>query len=260
MTSAPATAPIPRMLGAQFRAQFTGYLRTPAFSVTSVVLPVMFFAFFGLTHAKQHFPNGASVGAYLLASFGAYAVSSLMVFNFGIGVALARGAKEDLLQRATPLRPAVAIAANVLNALLFALVALVVLFAFGVVAGGVQEPISTWLALTLRLVIGSIPLIGMGMTIGYSVGPSAASAVTNVIYLPMAFASGLFLPLSQMPDWVQTVARYLPLYHFGELGWGVLGSADEPLGQSLLWLAAWTVVFFGLAVRFYRLEQQRKFS
>ena len=31
--------------------------------------------------------DGVSIGAYLLASFGAYAVGNVMVYGFGIGVA-----------------------------------------------------------------------------------------------------------------------------------------------------------------------------
>ncbi len=237
-----------------------GLFRVPAFSVSTLVLPVMFFSFFGLPHARDHFRDGTSVGAYLLASFGAYAVSSVMVFSFGIGAATARAQKTDLLQRATPLPPWVAIAASVLNAMVFALVSLVVLFGFGVVAGGVREPAGTWIDLTVRLVIGSIPLLALGMAIGYTFSANAAPAVTNLIYLPMAFASGLFVPIESMPDFIQKIAPYLPTYHYGQLGWQAVGHAQEPLAKAVLWLAVWTLVLLGVAVRAYRLEQMRKFG
>lgn len=255
-----AVAPALPMLVAQTRAQLLSYLRVPAFSVTSLSLPLMFFIFFGLPNAQKHFPDGSSVGAYLCASFGAYAVSSMMVFSFGIGVAQARGLKTDLLQRATPLPAWVAITAIILNALVYALVALVILFGFAAVVGRVDQPFGRWAELTLRLLLGSVPLIGMGMFLGYTAGPNAAPAVVNLIYLPLAFASGIFIPLSQLPDFVQKAAPWLPLYHYGELGWGVVGHADEPLSRSVLGLAIWTVVFFALAIRAYSRDQQRKFS
>ena len=259
-TSPRRLAPALPMLVAQTRAQLLGYLRIPAFSVTSLSLPLMFFVFFGLPNAQKHFPDGASVGAYLCASFGAYAVSSMMVFSFGIGVAQARGQKSDLLQRATPLPAWVAIVANVLSALLFALGALLLLFGFAALVGRVDQPLGTWANLTLRLLAGSVPLIGMGMALGYSAGPNSAPAVVNLIYLPLAFASGIFIPIAQLPDFVQRLAPWLPLYHYGELGWGVVGHADEPLSRSVLALAVWTLVFFALAIRAYSLDQQRKFS
>jgi ABC-2 type transport system permease protein len=255
----PAPGPLLPMLLAQTYAQLLGYLRTPAFSVTSLALPLMLFVFFGLPNAQKHFPDGSSVGAYLLASFGAYAVSSMMVFSFGIGVAQARGLKVDLLQRATPLPPAVAISANILNALVFALAALILLFLFGALVGGVAEPVGVWFNLTWRLLIGAIPLIGLGMSLGYSAGPGSAPAVVNLIYLPMAFASGIFIPIDQMPDFIQKLAPWLPLYHYAQLGWGVVGHANESLSRTALALGIWTVILLVLAVRAYSADQQRKF-
>ena len=87
------TAPLLPMLLAQTRAEFVTRWRVAAFSLTSLLLPILFFTFFGLPFAKQTFPNGVSVGAYLLASFAAYAVGNVMVYGFGIGVAVERGAE-----------------------------------------------------------------------------------------------------------------------------------------------------------------------
>lgn len=145
-----------------------------------------------------------------------------MVFNFGIGVAVARGQKQDLLQRATPLPSGVAIAATVVNAMLFALVSLLALYAFAMIVGGVRMPLETWISLTFRLLVGAVPLIGLGMAIGYAAGPNSAPAVTNLIYLPMSFASGLFIPVAQLPAIIQKVAPYLPTYHYGQIAWNAV--------------------------------------
>jgi ABC-2 type transport system permease protein len=254
-------ARLPVVMWKQTRAQVLNSLRIPAFSLTTVVLPIMFFAFFGLPYVHQTIANtNITVGPYVMASFGAYAVSSAMVFNFGIGVAMARGQKMDLLQRATPLPPGVAIAATVVNAMLFALVSLIALFIFASIAGGVRMPIETWLTLTFRLLVGAVPLIGLGMAIGYAAGPNSAPAVTNLIYLPMSFASGLFIPLSQLPAVVQKVAPYLPTYHYGQIAWNAVGAPTESMESAVVWLVVWTLVLFGLALRFIRLDQSRKFS
>lgn len=194
-----------------------------------------------------------------MASFGAYGVSSAMVFNFGMGVALARGQKLDLLQRATPLPPPVAVAANVVNAVVFGALSVLALSAF-VYLAGVRMPVETWLQLIFRLLAGALPLVGLGMAIGYSVSPNAAAAVTNLIYLPMSFASGLFIPVSQLPDFIQKLAPYLPTYHYGQLAWNAIGADTEPMSRAVLYLGIWTVILFGLALRAFRLEQSRKFA
>jgi len=254
-------APLPRMIWKQTRAQLLNTLRIPAFSLTTAVLPIMFFAFFGLPYVHQALPNSSiTVGPYLMASFGAFAVSSAMVSNFGIGVAVARGQKIDLLQRATPLPPAVAIAANVVNAVFFAFFSLLALFVFASIAGGVTLDIGTWLNLIFRLLAGAAPLIGLGMAIGYAAGPNSAVAVANLIYLPMSFASGLFIPVAQLPSFIQKVAPYLPTYHYGQIAWNAVGAPSESMETAVIWLSVWTVVLFGLALRFFRLDQNRKFS
>lgn len=87
------------------------------------------------------------------------------------------------------------------------------------------------------------PLVGIlvGVPIG-AIGLLATCYVKNInqfqtvysfIISPLYFFSGIFFPLTQMPDWLQWVAKCLPLYH------GVA------LSQSLYWneniLAVWSV-------------------
>jgi ABC-2 type transport system permease protein len=160
------SASLGRMLLAQTVSEFRMRWRVPAFSVTSLVLPVVFFTFFGLPVAKFTDPDGVSVGALLVASFGAYGVGSVMVFAFGVGVASERGMKIDVLMRATPLPPIVHVVAKVLTAMAFALGALVVLIGFAVLVGGIRQPAAVWLALIVRLLAGSPPFIALGFAIG----------------------------------------------------------------------------------------------
>lgn len=234
--------------------------RVPAFSVTNLALPVVFFTFFGLPVAHVVRRDGVSVGAYLLASFGAYAVGNVMVYGFGIGVANERGMKVDRLMRASPLPPLVFMLAKVLTALVFALLALVLLIGFGIVAGGIHETPAVWATIITRLLAGSLPFIALGFAIGYWSGPHAAPAVANLIYLPLSFASGLFVPLDQLPGFVRTLAPLLPSYHYAQLAWSALGAGRESLAESLLWLVGYTLLFLTLALRAYRREEHAKFA
>ena len=256
----PSVAPLLQMLLAQTRCEILMRWRVPAFSVTNLVLPIVFFVFFGLPVAHLTRGDGVSLGAYLLASFGAYAVGNVMVYGFGIGVANERGMKVDRLMRASPLPPLVFMLAKVLTALVFSLVALSLLIGFGIVVGGVKQPAAVWATVIARLLAGSLPFIGLGFWIGYWSGPNAAPAVANLIYLPLSFASGLFVPLNQLPDFVRAIAPYLPSYHYAQLAWSALGAGKEPLSESLLWLAGYSALFLTLAVRTYRREERAKFA
>src|SRR5437899_5909832 len=228
----PAAARLLRMLLMQTRSELLMRWRVPAFSVTNLALPIVFFIFFGLPVAHLRRGDGVSLGAYLLASFGAYAVGNVMVYGFGIGVANGRGMKVDRLMRASPLPTLVFMLAKVLTALVFSLVALSLLIGFGIVVGGVKQPATVWVTIIARLLAGSLPFIGLGFWIGYWSGPNAAPAVANLIYLPLSFASGLFVPVNQLPDFVRTIAPYLPSSHYAQLAWTALGAGQEPLRES----------------------------
>lgn len=251
-------SPLPMFLH-QTRAEFLKLWRDPAFTISSVLLPTIFFAFFGLPNVGYE-TAGTDTGPYLLASFGAYGVISVMLFSFGAGVAYERGKKMDLLMRATPLRPAVSLLAKTISAVVFAFATLVVLFVFGRVAGGVEQDLSTWATLTGRLLAGALPFVFLGFAIGYLARPTAAAPVIQLIYLPIAFASGLFLPLEGLPEIVQDIAPYLPTYRYAELAWSAVGANTEPLREAVLWLAGYGVAFLVVAVWAYRREDVRRFG
>jgi len=255
-----SVAPLGRMLLAQTRSQVRILVRTPAFSVTSLLLPIVLFTFFGLPFAHLTRHDAVSAGVYLLASFGAYAVGSVMVYAFGVGVALERGMRVDALVRASPLPPALYMLAKVGTAMLFACAALVLLFAYGALMGGVHQPLGVWLTVIVRLLAGAVPFIALGLSIGYLAGPGAAPAVANFVYLPMAFASGIFLPLDRLPSAVQTVAPYLPMHHYAQLAWSAIGSGSEPMAASVVWLAGYSVLFFAVAVLAFRREERARFA
>jgi ABC-2 type transport system permease protein len=260
MTSTSPLASLGAMLLAQIRGEVRMRWRLPAFSASNLVLPVVLYSFFGLPFAGQTGPRGLDVGVVLLTSFAAYAVGQVMVYGFGIGVAMERGQKIDLLMRATPLPPGVYLAAKIVVAMLFGLLAALILFAYATVVGGVRLAPGLWASVIGRLLAGSLPLIALGFAIGFVAGPNAAPAVVNLIYLPLAFASGLFLPPDRLPGFVQRVAPYLPTYHYAQLAWSAVGAGREPVSTSIAWLAGYTIVLLWLATRAYRRESARKFG
>lgn len=259
----PALAPMFPMLVRQSYAEFIKLFRVPAFSTTSIVLPTMFYAFIGVGQSKNLISPGSSVtfGEYFLASMALYGVANVMVLGFGISLANERGQKQDLLMQSTPLSAPVYFVAKALSALVIAFMALVVLSVFATLSGGVHLTTSEWVTLAWRAMLCSIPFIGLGFALGYLAGPNSAPAVTNLIYLPTAFASGLFFPLHLLPEFLQKVAPYLPLYRGAELVWDAIGiPAQHGVTEDWLYMAGFTVIFFTLAFWAYRRDQGRKFN
>jgi len=252
------------MLARQSYAEFIKLFRVPAFSTTSIVLPAMFYAFIGLGQAKQTLGPGTHVtfGEYFLASMALYGVANVMVLGFGISLANERGQKQDLLMQSTPLPPLVFFIAKTLSALVIAFIALVVLSILAYSAGGAHLDASQWLTLFGRAMLCSIPFVGLGFGLGYLAGPNSAPAVTNLIYLPTAFASGLFFPLNLLPNFLQNIAPYLPLYRGAHLVWDAVGATTkgDDITTDWLYMGAYTIAFFVLALWAYRRDQGRKFN
>jgi len=252
-----------RVLLMQTRAEMLKFWRVPAFGFFSLGMPLIIFAFFGLRQATTPlYPHATiTVGMYVMASMAAYTVGNVMVFSFGMALAIERGQKQDLLLRASPLPPSIYILAKIVNAAVFAFLALVVLFVFAHFAASVNLGVGTWATLAGRLLLGSIPFIGLGLGFGYLVGPNAAPAVINFVYLPIAFASGIFIPVNQLPDFIRGLAPYLPLHPFVELGWNAIGfPTDRDVSTDILYLLAYAVGFFALAVWAYRRDSAAKFA
>src|SRR5207244_9425779 len=136
----------------------------------------------------------------------------------GISLANERGQKQDLLMKSTPLPAPVFFTAKAASALAIALISIIVLGLFAAVVAGVQLSASQWLTLGWRAMLCSIPFIGLGFALGYLAGPNSAPAVTNLIYLPTAFASGLFFPLRLLPPLLSQIARSPPPSRAAQLG------------------------------------------
>jgi ABC-2 type transport system permease protein len=70
-----------------------------------------------------------------------------------------------------------------------------------------------WMSIPL-IVAGTLAFLAIGQLAGsFTKTPEAASAVANLIVLPMAFLSGAFFPLQNAPAWINTVSNLLPLRH-----------------------------------------------
>jgi ABC-2 type transport system permease protein len=254
------TARLGPMLVEHTRAQLLTFLRNLALSVVTLVLPIVLFAFIASTDPAGEYRPGVSFGAFFLASMAAYAVSGVMIFNFGVSVATDRGARVDRLIRAGPVPPVLYLAARVITALVFAVLALAALFTFAANVTGVAMPVAQWLSLGAALLTGAFPFIALGFAISYLAGPNAAVAIANITYLVLGFASGIFIPYDALPDFVKAVAPYLPTYHYAQLAWGAVGMPVEPALESFAWLAGYGIALLAVAGWAWRREEGRVFG
>jgi ABC-2 type transport system permease protein len=252
----------------QVRSEFLQNARVPEFLIGIVVFPVMLYLMFGLPGAGQTLPLGTSVAGFMMGSFGAYGMLAIALFAFGVDIATERGRGWLVLMRATPVPAWVYFAGKLAMATLFAAVMLAVLFAVAAAFADVRLAPERWVRLALTLLLGGLSFATLGFALGYWASPRGASPIANLVYLPLSFASGLFIPLASLPRFLQDLAPYLPTYHFGQLVWQAVGPHDDvallagAVGDGFwshaIWLVATFVTFGLVALVGYRRDQVRQ--
>lgn len=228
------------------RCEFLRMVREPAFGIPVVAFPAMFYLLFGVVLNK----GGNGAGAYLLATYGVFGVIGAALFGFGVTIAMDREQGYLRFKRALPVPVGALLLAKTVMAMLFAVIISLVLGGLAVTLAGVSLAPSQWALLLAVNVLGVLPFAAIGLFLGTLVGGNAAPALLNVLYLPMAFLSGLWLPLSMLPAFLAKIAPAWPAYHLGQLALKVVGHDEgSPAWLHLLVLAVVSVVFFVLAQR-----------
>ena len=240
--------------------EFLKLIRLPIFAATTIALPLMFYVIFGITFAGEQ-ARGVGMTTYMLVTYGAFGVIGAALFGFGVSVAVERGQGWMRLKRVAPMPPLAYFVAKVVMSLAVATIIVLAMFSLGALVGGVRLDPQQWVAAGLALVAGALPFSAMGLAFGYLVGPNSAPAVLNLAWLPMAFASGLWIPISQLPDVVQSVAVALPPYHFVQLALGTIGASEG--GSPVVHAAAvlgFTLLFLVVAAWGFRRDEGRTYG
>lgn len=225
------------------RAEFFKVWRMPAFAIPTIAFPAMFYALFGLSFGGGQSAGSVGMATYLLATYGAFGVIGAALFSFGVGIAIERGQGWMLLKRASPMPVSVYFAAKMVMSVAMSAVVVAVLVALGLAFGDVPAELGTLSQLYAILLAGAVPFCAFGLLLGIFLGPNSSPAVVNLIYLPMAFASGLWIPIAFLPKFFQELAPYLPAYHYAQLALGTVGADDDRSTLThLIYLLVFTVV------------------
>ncbi len=231
-------------------SQFITVWRTPAFSLPTLLFPAMFYIFFGLVFTMtrvMHMPT------WLLGTYGVFGIMGPALFGFGIGIAVEKGEGWLRLKRVAPVSPLIPLFARTATAMLFALLVFVILASLGALFGDVRMMRFDWILLAMTLTFGAIPFCAMGLAAGLWLSPHAAPAVMNLVYLPLSFLSGLWVPLVVFPDWMQRMALALPPYHLATIALDIVGAQPAPgLLLHIAVLAGFTVAFLAIAAAGWR--------
>lgn len=196
-----------------FGRQMRLALRNPVWTVISLLQPIMFLVFFGPLFASvfNRGLTGASGNAYAyfvpglliqLGLFGSASVGFSMIADFRYGIV-------DRL-RVTMVSRFAILAGRIMRDVTVLLVQSVMLIAIGL-AFGLRAPISG-----ILIGLGFIALIAVSLSaLSYGIGLLTKSEAVlasglNLLIMPVVLLSGIMLPLTVGPGWLQGIGSASP--------------------------------------------------
>ena len=259
LPSAPATSLLRnlRIFAREARFEFVRLLRTRTFSLSVIGYPVMFYTIFGLLVNRGQSLDGVVVAKYLLGSYAVFGAVGAALFGIGVGMAADLSAGWLELKRASPMPPLAYLLAKCCTAMAFGAIIVSLLTVLGIAFGHVHLTLDEYARMIAFTLAGAIPFASLGLVVALLVPLNSAPGIANLIYLPMSFCSGLWMPFQFLPHAIKLIAPFLPTYHLAQL---ILGSLGAPMVGTTAshWsgLFGFTLLMLGIAwIAFRRREQ-----
>jgi ABC-2 type transport system permease protein len=254
-----------RILLVQTRYSLVAATRNPRVMVFGTVFPVVLLVLFNSIFIKGgdqtlSFAGGRiDATAYFTAGLSAYAIMLQTFTSICVAVTSQRESGQLKRLRGTPMRPWTFVAAQVLRALVLVVVMVTALFLIGVVGYGVHLRAEGVVGIAVYVVLGTATLTTLGLAITiFTPTPDAASTVGPFTAVILSFISGVFIPVSSLPHWLESIGKVFPLYHLaqGLQRTVATGTGTGITGSNVLALVGWTAVGLVVAVRRFRWEPQ----
>jgi ABC-2 type transport system permease protein len=216
--------------------------------------PVIFYLLFGVTNKHEAF-QGHSIARYLLAGYACFGAMGTSLFAIGATLAMERANGWLELKRTSPMPAAAYLLAKLCVSITFAICITSLLIILGTAMAGVQVSVMETLRLLAVAAGGVVPFASLGLLLGLLIPANAAPGVINLVYLPLSFCGGLWMPIEVLPHWLQSVAHCLPSYWFSRLALRSLGYSSSSPFVAWTWLAGYTILFLLAAAFIFRRQE-----
>ena len=112
----------------------------------------------------------------------------------------------------------------------------------------------------LMLLLGIFSFIGVGiLAISMSGDQASGTMIVNLLMFPMIFLGGVFYPIQQMPEFMQTIAKFIPITYAADAMRKIIllnAGIGDILFQIVI-LIAFGVVTMAIAVPLFRRSMTR---
>lgn len=238
------------------RSETKLFFREPAGVFFTIVFPPLLLVILGLVPALRE-PDPTLGGLRRIDLFATIIVTmALTMFALNaLPQSLATYRDKGILRRmrTTPVKPIMMLGAQLVSCMAMAVVVMVAMLVIGRLAFDVSLP-RDLPAYLVGYVLAALAMFALGLLVA-ALAPSgkAAGGIGTIMFFPILFFAGLWVPRAEMSDLLRTISDFTPL------GAGVQSLSDAAAGHwpQLLHVAVmlgWTIVAGGLAARYFRWE------
>jgi ABC-2 type transport system permease protein len=229
-----------------FRRQLRMNLRNPAWVIIGLMQPILYLLLFGpllkplikqfgAANAYTFFVPGMLVQ---LGLFGAFFAGFSLIGEWREGVIEA--------ERVTPASRTALLVGRLARDILQLLVQAVILVGLGYLLGMNASDGGMVLGVLLTVLIGGACAAASNALALTTKSEDVMAPVINVVMMPVLLLSGILLPMTIGPAWLQKVSDFMPTRWIVDATRSLFGGNFG--GSEIFWGTGWAVVLFGLAL------------
>jgi ABC-2 type transport system permease protein len=250
-----------RLVFTQTRYQLTSLARNRRALIFIVVFPVLLLVMFNsifVSGGDTVDLDGTRVPghAYVTGAMLAYAILLSGFTQLGIALVHQRETGQLKRLRGTPVPAWTFIVATALRAVVVVGLMAVVLILIGVVAYGVSVSGETLPEIVLYVVIGTATMCSLAVaSTAIAADVDSASSALPLTAVVLSLISGIFVPVDQLPGWLEEIGKIFPVYHLAAGLQTALGETGSTFHVSdVAVLGIWALGGVVFAARRFRWE------
>src|SRR6201996_9329358 len=203
------------------RFQLRAFLRTKRARMFTLVIPLILLCLLaGVFHGGETEVSGVKI------DYRQFFVPSVIVFSLTLTTlamlvsTIVQQRELGILKRrrATPMPAWAIILSQSLTVVLMAICTVALLLIVGAIAFGVHFPAKGVPALVLGVLGGATAFCGLGYALStFADSADSAQPMIQLVMFPLFFISGIWIPLSELPEWLQVIAKVFPVEHVADL-------------------------------------------
>ncbi|MFD2443617.1 ABC transporter permease [Bacillus sp. CGMCC 1.16607] len=237
----------------QCKCEILRVLRNRYFVFWSLVMPILFYYIF-TNVVNTNAPDKELWQAHYLMSMTVFSVMGSSIMTLGIRKVQENSQGWSKFMRLTPLPDSVYFIAQMVGQSVMHALSIIVIFSAGAIINGVSFSFNVWLLCGLWILLGAIPFLALGTLVGTMKKVETASGVSNLIYMMLAIAGGMWMPLEIMPKMMQNIGKWLPSYNYGDGAWEII-RGNYPDWKNYLILVFFMILFMLLS-KYIRRKQE----